>query len=194
MQFFLGLSLALRSHDQFQASHWSTLPSPPPKKKLESPPNGPPPQINCGPHNSSFFGGGEGIGPPPQKISISEFPSFQVSEFPSSKFQSFWVSEFPSVRVSKFPSFRVSEVPSYRVTELPSYRVSEFPSLQVSKGERDGGPMRGLKLIMWYQGQWEASEKTALMAQTHKQTSRHGDSMTNSAPLLVKTGLFVLRF
>ena len=30
MQFFLGLSLALRSHDQFQASHWSN----PPKKKL----------------------------------------------------------------------------------------------------------------------------------------------------------------
>ena len=24
--FFLGLSLALRSHDQFQASHWSSLP------------------------------------------------------------------------------------------------------------------------------------------------------------------------
>ena len=31
MQFFLGLSLALWSHDQFEASHWSTLPpSPPP--------------------------------------------------------------------------------------------------------------------------------------------------------------------
>ena len=26
--FFRGLSLALRSHDQFQASHWSSLPSP----------------------------------------------------------------------------------------------------------------------------------------------------------------------
>ena len=26
MQFFLGLSLAMRSHDQFQASHWSSLP------------------------------------------------------------------------------------------------------------------------------------------------------------------------
>ena len=30
---FLGLSLALRSHDQFQASHWSTPPSPHPPKK-----------------------------------------------------------------------------------------------------------------------------------------------------------------
>ena len=28
-KFFLGLSLALRSHDQFQASHWSTLLPPP---------------------------------------------------------------------------------------------------------------------------------------------------------------------
>ena len=26
VQFFLGLSLALRSHDQFQASHWPSLP------------------------------------------------------------------------------------------------------------------------------------------------------------------------
>ena len=39
--------------------------------------------------------------------------------------------------------------------------VSEFPSFQVSKGGREGGPMRGLELIMWSQGQWEALEKTA---------------------------------
>ena len=31
--FFRGLSLALRSHDQFQASHWSSPPTPPKKKK-----------------------------------------------------------------------------------------------------------------------------------------------------------------
>ena len=66
------------------------------------------------------------------------------------------------------------------VSEFPSFRVTKFPSFQVSKGGREGGPMRGLELIMWSQGQWEASEKTAPDG-AHRQTSGHGDSMTNSA-------------
>ena len=39
-QLFQGLSLALRSHDQFETPHWSTFPNfpayPPPLKKLQS--------------------------------------------------------------------------------------------------------------------------------------------------------------
>ena len=51
--FFLGLTLTLRSHDQFQASHWSSLPPPPLKKNwnkfyLPRPPFfGPPVNKNC---------------------------------------------------------------------------------------------------------------------------------------------------
>ena len=45
-------------------------------------------------------------------------------------------------------SFRVSELPSFQISELPSFQVTKFPSFQVSKGGREGGPMRGLELIM----------------------------------------------
>ena len=48
--------------------------------------------------------------------------------------------------------------------------------------------MKGLELIMWSQGQWEASKKTSpdgadrqTDKQTHRQTHGHGDSMTESA-------------
>ena len=44
--------------------------------------------------------------------------------------------------------------------------------------------MRGLKLIMWPEGQWEASKKTApdgTDRQTHTHTDGHGDSMKESA-------------
>ena len=34
VQLYLGLSLALRSHDQFQASHWSSLPPYPPSPPM----------------------------------------------------------------------------------------------------------------------------------------------------------------
>ena len=74
-----------------------------------------------------------------------------------------------------FPSFRVSKFPSNWVSEFLSFRVTEFPSFQVSKGGREWGPMRGLELIMWSQGQWEASEKTAPDG-TNRQTSGHGES------------------
>ena len=48
----------------------------------------------------------------------------------------------------------------------------------------EGGPMRGLEMIVWPEGKWEASKKTASDG-TDKQTNRHpdghGDSMTESA-------------
>ena len=46
--FFLGISLALRSHDQIPASHWSTHPHPtPPKKNIYICPPPPPFFENC---------------------------------------------------------------------------------------------------------------------------------------------------
>ena len=36
----------------------------------------------------------------------------------------------------------------FRVSEFPSYRVTELPCFQVSKGGKEGGPIRGLELIM----------------------------------------------
>ena len=45
-------------------------------------------------------------------------------------------------------------------------------------------PMRGQELIMWSQGQWAASKKTATDGadrQTDKQIHGHGNSMTNLA-------------
>ena len=98
-------------------------------------------------------------------------------------FPSFRISEFPSYQVSESPSFRVSEFPSFQVSKLPSYRVSKFPSFQDSKGGREGGPKRGLELIMWSQGRWEAYKKTApngADTKTDILTNGHGDSMTNS--------------
>ena len=46
--FFQGLSLALRSHDQFKASHWSTLLPHPPSNP--TPPPLPPPPLNISSH------------------------------------------------------------------------------------------------------------------------------------------------
>ena len=57
--------------------------------------------------------------------------------------------------------------PSFWVSKFPSFQVTEFTSFQVSKGEMEGGPMRGLELIMWSQGQWEASKKTCTQWRTH---------------------------
>ena len=56
-----------------------------------------------------------------------------------------------------------------RVSEFPSFWVTKFPSFQ----GREGGPMTGLELIMWYQGQWGALKKMHPMAQTDRQTHRH---------------------
>ena len=48
-----------------------------------------------------------------------------------------------------------------------------------SGGGREGGPMRGLELIMSSQGQWEASKKTEPIGkQTDRHPDRYGDSMT----------------
>ena len=83
-------------------------------------------------------------------------------------------------RLPDFPSFRVTEFLSFWISELPSFQVSKFPSFQGREGgrtnERPGtdnvisGPMRGLE-----------KNCTRWRTQTDKQTSGHGDSMTNSA-------------
>ena len=54
-----------------------------------------------------------------------------------------------------------------------------------SKKSFVGGPIRGLELIMWPQGQWEALKKKTALNCTGRQTDRHtdgpGNSMTESA-------------
>ena len=45
---------------------------------------------------------------------------------------------------------------------------------------KEGWPMRGRDLVMWSEGQWDASKKNALDG-ADISTDGHGDSMTNSA-------------
>ena len=55
------------------------------------------------------------------------------------------------------------EFPILSVTKFLSYRVTKFLSFQVSKWEwgREGDQWEAWEFIMWSQGQWEASQKTA---------------------------------
>ena len=55
-----------------------------------------------------------------------------------------------------------------------------FPTIWWWWGEGRGWPIRGLELIMWSQGKWGASKKTASNG-ANRQTDRHRDSMTESA-------------
>ena len=73
----------------------------------------------------------------------------------------------------------------FRVSELPSFQVSKFPSFQGREGGKEGGPMRGLELIMGSQDQWEALKKNAPDGANRQTSCRQ----TDMATLWLKTKL-----
>ena len=67
----------------------------------------------------------------------------------------------------------------FQVSELPSFQAYTFPSFQVSKweggrdGGKEGGPMRGLGTDI--RANERPQNKLHPMAQTDRQTDKHGD-------------------